>query len=121
MSNQYAGLRAEFLKFRAVRRPGQPYPAGLRERGEAAVVALRARGATWREISRAVGMSLDTARAWWRAHQVRGAAGTALVPVRVQDAPTRPAGGSVTLVSPSGYRVEGAGLEQVVALLRTLG
>ena len=121
MGEQYAGLRAQFLEFRAARKNGRAYPVGLRRRGEAAVVALRAQGATWRDIEEAVGMSLDTARAWWLAREADGVTATAMVPVEVQGPPRPVRDGSMTLVSPGGYQVTGTGLEQLLTLLRALG
>jgi len=121
MSEQYAGLRAEFLEFKKRRRHGQPYPAELRRRGEDAALVLRAAGATWRQIGEAIGISLDTARTWWRARSAGDLHATALVPVTVQAPPVPLFGGAPTLVSPGGYRVEGAGVEQLVVLLHALG
>lgn len=121
MSEQYAGLRAEFLEFKGRRKHGQPYPAELRRRGEDAAVALRSRGVTWREIGEAIGISLDTARTWWRACVADGADTVAMVPVEVQASRPPAPSGALTLVSPAGYKVKGVELEQLLVLLRVLG
>jgi predicted transcriptional regulator len=67
------------------------------------------------EIARALGISTETVRRW-----CKGAArSAALVPVQIREE-TRTSG-SVCLVSPRGWRLEGLDLARALAVLEQLG
>jgi hypothetical protein len=91
------------------------------------VDAARGEGQAWWGIAEALGLS-ESALRRWRADD-DGHEGVAPLPVEViaDEAtvvaawPTRSIGGVMTLVSPSGYRVEGLGVEQLAALLARIG
>lgn len=91
-----------------------PIPSGVRARIVA--FAARARDAGWSLpiVARAVGVSVGSVRNW--RHETPGAA---LVPVVVT--PSRVVErAALTVVAPSGYRVEGLDVPTTAALLRAL-
>ena len=102
-------------------------PPRVRRAVLAYVDAARDEGQAWWGIAEALGLS-ESALRRWRADD-DGRDGVALLPVEViaDEAPvvaawpTRGIGGALTLVSPSGYRVEGLGVEQLAALLARIG
>ena len=88
------------------------------------VEAARDERVPWWQIAEEIGLSENALRRW----QEKDRAGdqVALVPVeviaegKVMAAPERSTG-SMTLVTPGGYRVEGLGVEQLAALLARIG
>jgi len=100
---------AKFRKRRATR-----YPPLLRERISAWVAARRERGDWWHEIAKPLGIPEQTLSRW---AEPRAADGTAMLPVDVIDAPPV---GTVTLVSPTGLRIEGVAIVDAIAILRSL-
>lgn len=97
------------------RQRGRLFPEPLRGRLVAAARELRERGETNAEISTLLGISKETARRM--ATEVNGAA---LVPVEIGAAPVASGDAALTVVSPTGWRVEGLELDEAVALLRAL-
>jgi hypothetical protein len=98
----------------------QRIPAPVRERVVAYARVARARGVSWRRIARAVGLSTSGVQRFAAARPSYPQA--ALVPVVVQ-APTPEswhAAAGLTLLTPSGYRLERLSFEDAVALLRAL-
>jgi len=95
---------------------GKRYPKELEARVRACIATRRARGDSLELIATELGMIYETVRRWSMPTPTSRAA---LVPVTVVDEPS--AGGGATLVSPSGYRVEGLELRDLAALLRALG
>lgn len=93
------------------RGPGKRYPKELVEQVRAHVVARRARGESLESVAAELGLVPDTVRRW------AAASAADLVPVTVVEEATSH---TMTLVSPSGYRVEGLGLHDAAALLRAL-
>jgi hypothetical protein len=98
---------AAFRKSRDAR-----YPAKLRSRITAWVAAQRERGEWWTEIVSAIGIPAQTLIRWC---DTRGATTTAMKAVDVIDAPPV---GTVTLVSPTGLRIEGISVDTAIAILR---
>jgi len=98
------------------------YPRQLREQITAWVRARRQRGDWWCDLSRAIGVPAETLKRWAADH---GGTQIALVPVEVVDAPSTGTGtgtgtGTVTLVSPTGLRIEGVSVVDAIAILRGL-
>ena len=80
----------------------------------------RERGVKWREIARTVGLS-ESVLARWMSGERRHRQSARIVPVRVALPRTSiAAAGGVTLVSPSGYRVEGLAMIDALEALQTL-
>lgn len=80
----------------------------------------RERGVKWREIAGTVGLS-ESVLVRWTSGEHRHRQSARIVPVRVTVAPRGVAvAGGVTLVSPSGYRVEGLAVIDALEALRTL-
>jgi hypothetical protein len=81
----------------------------------------RADGVSWRRIARSVGLSTSGVQRFAQARRPQPQA--ALVPVVVQALPEEglPAGAGLSLLTPSGHRLERLSLEDAVALLRALG
>jgi len=93
---------------------GRRVPAELRERIVAWTAPRRARGAWWRELSRSLGVPAKTLKRWATPRAPRV---LALRPVDVIDeAPVR----TVTIVAPSGLRIEGVMIADVITILRGL-
>jgi hypothetical protein len=96
---------------------GRRVPAELRERIVAWTAACRARGAWWCELSRALGVPAKTLKGWTTPRAPHTARALALRPVHVIDeAPVR----TVTIVAPSGLRIEGVTITDVITILRGL-
>ena len=95
---------------------GRRYPASLRERIERYVTARREFGYSWDSLSAELGIPAETMRRWQQ--DSRGETGATLVPVEVVDAVV--AERTVAVVSPSGWRLEGLGVAEAVAVLRAL-
>lgn len=91
---------------RVERGVGRRYPADVRRQVVAWVQGERAVGRSWGELADELGIPVSTLVRW----STRPRA----VPVIVQAAAPSP---SVSLVSPSGWRIEGVSLEQALALL----
>lgn len=93
---------------------GRRIPAALRERITVWATGQRARGAWWSELARHLGVSAPTLMRWAAARRGRS---LSLRPVEILEAePVR----TVTLVSPSGMRVEGLTIADVITILRGL-
>ena len=88
---------------------GARYPDGVRERLVAFAREQRDAGVGWHRIGAAVGVRGETLRRW-----CSGRPSGRLVPVHVVGQP------AVTLVSPTGWRVEGLSLTDAATLLRAL-
>ena len=115
MDAEAAGLRRELA--RVAKGRGTRYSAELRERVVTWALCRRRAGASWRAIKAELGQKFDTVRQW-----CTGAAPSqprALVAVRV--VPERALERRVSVVSPSGFRVESLSLTEAAALLRELG
>jgi transposase-like protein len=95
---------------------GRRFPAALRERVIAWTAARRTRGAGWRELARELGVPAGTLQRWLTPRPER-APPVALRPVAVTDEPARQ---PLTIVAPSGLRLEGVTIADVIAILRGL-
>ena len=94
---------------------GQRYPAGLRARLVVAAREMRDAGASWFRIQKSLGVRSVTLRRWCgEASSAVAKARTPLVPVQVVEL------GTVSVVSPSGWRVEGLSVCDAVSLLRAV-
>jgi transposase-like protein len=93
------------------------YSAALRERVVAYAEARRGEGASFAAIATDMGLSTETLRLWRR--RARGPGETrAMVPVHVVE---EHGAQVVSVVSTSGYRIEGLALPDAIAVLRALG
>lgn len=93
------------------------YPPGMKELILTFVERAKEAGMAVSECCRRIGLS-PKQLTLWRAER-RAAEPKALVPVRVTGERRDPRG-SLAIVAPNGYRVEGASLEQVIELMRAL-
>lgn len=100
------------------RRRGKRYDRGLRDEIAAFATARRAEGRSWEAIATELGARYETIRRWCLARDPAPTTALALRPVEVI---THPASTALTVVSQRGLRVEGATLDEVIALLRALG
>lgn len=94
------------------RRGGARYPVELRARITTWVITRRESGACWTEISEALGIPTQTLVRWTEASS---AVGGEMKEVDVIDAPPY---STVTLVAPSGLRIEGVSIDAAIAILR---
>jgi hypothetical protein len=95
-------------------RPGFRFSTKLRAEITAWIAKQRERGAWWSELARAIGVSEQTLKRW---ATPRATTSASLLPVEVIDAPPV---GTVTLVSPTGLRIEGVAIVDAIAILRGL-
>jgi hypothetical protein len=97
-------------------RPGFRFSAALREKVTAWVLAQRERGVWWCDLERAIDVPAKTLKRW-ATPQITAPAGLVMRPVDVIDAPPT---GTVTLVAPTGLRIEGVAVADAIAILRGL-
>jgi hypothetical protein len=97
---------------------GNRYPSPLRARVVAFAQARRGEGATWVQIAAELGLELETVRRWCLKSNDAVAA-PAILPVEIVADSGAAAG--LSIVSPSGVRVEGVTLAEVIAVLRAVG
>ncbi len=110
---QTSSIRAALLSHDAGR--GKRYPQELKARITEFAKKRRREGASWAQIAEDVGIAFETLRRWCIA---MGETSPAMVPVHVvPDEAER----TVSVVSPTGYRIEGVSLRDAVAVLRALG
>lgn len=113
MDRDLRALQRALARFRRRRRRSHRYPADLREQITAWVAERRRRGDWWCDISRPLGVPVQTLVRWAQ----RPSESATFVPVAIVDAP--PAG-TVTLVAPSGLRIEGVAVIDAIAILQAL-
>lgn len=94
-------------------RRGPCFPEDLKQRARAWILRRRSEGVTVAVLAAELGLSSGTVLKW-----SAGATTRALVPVEVVPEPHER---TVSVVSPSGFRVEGMSLVEAAALLRALG
>ncbi len=94
---------------------GRRIPLELRAQVTAWVAKHRKRGDSWSELVRKTGVSMLTLQRW----SSSSAHGTVMLR-RVEVAEAAPAERTVTLVSPTGIRIEGVTIAEVIAILRGL-
>ena len=108
---------------RVERGRGHWYPDALRERAAAWARGRRDVGATWREISAAVGLPAETLRRW--TSTTARDASPALVPIEIVSEPEAENRGTedrgVRIITPSGHRIEGLTTADAIAIVRVLG
>lgn len=123
MHDEAAELKRELAAHRrrsGSRRARTPPP--LKERILSFAERARAVGWTWQTTAEAVGMCRKTLDTWRRAAR-EGERATRMMPVEVID--EMPVGAvrpprALTLISPDGWRIEGADIETTLELLRRL-
>lgn len=111
----------EILRAALQSKRGLRYAPALRERVVVFAEEQRAQGESLQTVARKLGVPVRTLRRWHRARRSRR-----LWPVEVSSSPSGCAApgersGRYVLVSPSGFRVEGLGLEEIERLVRKLG
>lgn len=97
-------------------RRGPCFPRDLKERTAAWLVQQRAAGVTVGELAAQLGLASGTVLRWC---ELKKRPSLALVPVEIVAEPN--AASSMSIVSPSGFRIEGLSFADAVALLRALG
>ena len=97
-------------------RRGPCFPRDLKERTAAWLAEQRAAGATVAQLAAKLGLASGTVLRWSAAKARRS---RALVPVEIVAEPI--AAGAMSIVSPSGFRIEGLSFANAVALLKALG
>jgi hypothetical protein len=99
----------------AFRKRGEArYPAKLRARITTWVISQRDRGEWWTDLSAALGLPTETLVRWADMGRV---VASEMKAVDVIDTPPI---GTVTLVSPTGLRIEGVSIDAAIAILRGL-
>ena len=95
---------------------GRRIPVELRTQVTAWVVKRRKRGESWSELVRKTGVSMLALQRW----SSRPARRRAVMLRRVEVSEAAPVERTVTLVSPTGIRIEGVTIADVIAILRGL-
>jgi hypothetical protein len=90
-------------------------PRAIRRQVLSYAMVERSKGKSWRAIGEEVGVSATALQRW----AARNGEQRAAIPVRVVPEP-RADSRSITLISPSGYRIEGLAMEQALQALREL-
>lgn len=116
-----AALRAELARKRP-RAITQGYPRELRSRAGAWLLEQHSAGRTWKSLADQIGISSSAANIWARAAAESPAATPSFLPVVVSSNAERidVATGSAILHTPSGYRVSGLDLDDLLTMLRDL-
>jgi hypothetical protein len=112
MKHEAAILRRELDRIET--RRGRCVSPELKERVIAWLVARRAEGRPVSELAAELGIAAGTALRWSASIPKR-----AIVPVRIVSDPTPRR--TVSVVSPSGFRMEGVTIAEATAVLRELG
>lgn len=99
---------------------GKRYDRALRERIVAFAELRRAEGRSWAATAKELGARFETVRRWCRGRRAATATTSALALRRVEVVADR-AATPLAVVSRGGLRVEGATLDEVIAILRTVG
>lgn len=94
---------------------GRRYPAALKQQATEYASERHAAGARFITIAQELGIPTSTLVRWCDGTTTQPSA-TALVPVEV----ISPSSSSITLVSPSGFRLEGLELDDAIAAMRAL-
>jgi hypothetical protein len=121
IDDELRDLRRELA--RVERGRGHWYPDALRERAAAWARARREVGATWREISAAVGLPAETLRRW--TSTTARDASPVLVPIEIvgeregEDHAAEQR--DVRIITPGGLRIEGLTIADAIAIVRVLG
>jgi hypothetical protein len=108
-------LRRDIARLPSGRRRRFPLP--LRARIMSWTAGRRASGAEWRELAEQLGVPAVTLQSWQALASSRTSS-PRLVPVEVLEEPSST---TMTLVSPTGWRIEGLPLALVAQLLRGPG
>ena len=103
--------KIEELRARAARRETTRYSASFKDEAVSLVDELRQQGWTQKDIHKELGIPWVTLNRWASKNKVGGREGGKFRPVQVVDSPATPA-----LVSPSGWRIEGLSVAQLVEL-----
>jgi hypothetical protein len=97
---------------------GRRYPATLRDNVMVAVASARAEGWSWERLSAELDISIETLRRWW--HDAGTISLPALVPVDVEDDVQVLVGSAISVVTPSGFRIDGLAVDEAARLIRAL-
>ena len=121
MDDELRDFRRELARVDGGR--GRWYPDALRERAARWARRRRAVGATWRELSAAIGLPAETLRRW--TSTTTPAARPALVPIEiVSEAEAENHGADdrgVRIITSGGHRIEGLTTADAIAIVRVLG
>jgi hypothetical protein len=94
---------------------GKRYGTALKRRVIAFAAVERKDGRSWSEISKELGIAFETVRRWCM--PTRAVGRMRVVHVVAEPSAKR----EVTVLAPSGHRVEGLSLDEAAAMLRALG
>ena len=114
MEREAEALRREFSRMGRGR--GQRYPSSLKERAIVLARKQRVAGATWMEIGVAIGLHQETMRCW-----CNETGETKTKPMRRVEIVADESEKTVSVVAPSGFRIDGLTLADALTLLEKLG
>lgn len=116
MAGDSRGLKKELSRHERGR--GKRYSPEMKQQVVAWAQRWRAQGASWAAIADELGLGLDTVRRWCLAAAKSASPSRAMVPVRVVAEPAAPQ--PATLVSLSGWRIDGLTVAEAAEMLRSL-
>ena len=118
-THEAEGLRRDLRRHGGAR--GKRFEPELRRRIVAFAERRRREGASWMAIATELGACFETVRRWCGGGGVPAARQLRRVEVVAEPVIAPTARASLVVVTPNGLRIEGAGLDEVVALVRSLG
>lgn len=109
LGHELARLKRELSRHDAAR--GIRYDPELKRQAIAFAKEQRRSGASWASVAGDLGLNFETVRRWCEKAR----------PLRAVEIVDEPVGEGVSIVSASGFRLEGLTLEQAIAAMRALG
>lgn len=100
-------------------RRGRCFPRELREQTTRWIIEQRASGATVAKIAAELGLAAGTVLRWSSSGDAVATRSRAMVPVVV--VPDSATARTISVVSPSGFRIEGLSITEAAALLKGFG
>ena len=123
MDKRISELRERIEQSSKTKAGRRAYRAELRDDIAELALAWTSDGNTWSELARRLGISRETLKCWMRSRTGDARGNTRMRPVRVLDAETAPAGPRAvtrSLLLPSGGRIEGLTMDEIITLARAL-
>lgn len=123
MDQRISELRERIEQSSKTKAGRRAYRAELRDDIAELALAWTSGGNTWSELARRLGISRETLKCWMRARTGDAPGNARMRPVRVLDAEPAPAGPRAvtrSLLLPSGARIEGLTMDEVITLARAL-
>lgn len=123
MDKRISELRERIEQSSKTKAGRRAYRAELRDDIAELALAWTSGGNTWSELARRLGISRETLKCWMRSRTGDAQGNARMRPVRVLDTEAAPAGPRAvthSLLLPSGARIEGLTMDELITLARAL-